>query len=60
MRFFVKSKNIINQSQLLERRIDDLENKYDESFKEIFSIIRNMLIPQEKSKKPIGFIWPEN
>ena len=39
----------------LARKLDALENKYDEQFKVVFEAIRQIFAPPEKPKRQIGF-----
>ena len=61
MRLFTKLRKAINQAQILESRLDDLEERYDDQFKVIFDAIRQIISPKPKNKRPIGFatVWPE-
>jgi hypothetical protein len=40
----------------LERKLIALENKYDEQFKVVFEAIRQLMLPPEKPRRPIGFV----
>jgi hypothetical protein len=55
MRTFVKLRNILASQKVLVRRLDDLEKKYDKHFQVVFDAIRQLMSPQEKPKRPIGF-----
>jgi hypothetical protein len=39
----------------LERKLHDLENKYDKQFKVVFDAIRALMKEDAKPKRPIGF-----
>jgi hypothetical protein len=45
---------IINYSELKDK-IEELENTYDENFRIVFQLIKNMLHEEEKPKEQIGF-----
>jgi DNA-binding PadR family transcriptional regulator len=55
MRAFVKLRQMLASHKDLERRLDALEERYDEQFKVVFNAIRALMEPPEKSRKPIGF-----
>ncbi len=55
MRTFVRLREMLASNAELARRLDALENKYDEQFKVVFEAIRRILAPPEKPKRPIGF-----
>ncbi len=60
MRAFVRMKEMINANGPLSRKIKALEKKYDGQFKVVFDAIQQLMIPPEKHKHPIGFVWPKN
>lgn len=39
----------------LQRKIEDMEKKYDSQFKVVFDAIRQLMTPPEKPKRKIGF-----
>jgi hypothetical protein len=43
----------------LERKLTDLEQKYDEQFKIVFEVINQLMTPPEKPRKKIGFVVKE-
>jgi len=55
MRTFVRLRRLLASHAELERRLDDLEKKYDKTFKVVFDAIRELMEPPEKPKKRIGF-----
>ena len=55
IRTFVKLREILLTNKELREKIEKMEKKYDEKFKVIFEVIKNLLKKEEKSKKPIGF-----
>ena len=55
MRTFVKLREILGSNELLRRKIESMERKYDEQFKAVFEVLGKMLAEPEKSKKPFGF-----
>jgi len=40
----------------LKRKIEDIEEKYDEQFRIVFEAIRQLLEEDQKPKKKIGYI----
>lgn len=60
MRAFVHLKQLISSNEKLAKKIAALEKKYDDRFKVVFDAIRQLMIPPEKEKRPIGFAsWPK-
>jgi len=55
MRTFAKLREIISQHKDLARRLDELEKKYDAQFKVVFDAIRQLMMPPEPKRRPIGF-----
>ena len=55
VRAFVNLRQMISAHKDLERRLDALEERYDDQFKVIFDAIRALMEPTEKARKPIGF-----
>lgn len=59
MRAFVKLREIISTNKELAHKLVLLEQKvekHDDEIKVIFDAIRQLMIPQEKANKRIGFI----
>lgn len=55
MRAFVRIRQMLSAHKDLERRLDALEERYDEQFKVVFDAIRALMEPPEKPRKKIGF-----
>jgi hypothetical protein len=55
MRTFVRLRQILAAHADLQRRLDELEDKYDSKFKVVFEAIRQLMQPPEKPRKCIGF-----
>jgi hypothetical protein len=55
MRTFVKLRQILATNDLLRRKIESMERKYDEQFSVIFDVLKKMLAEPEKPKEPFGF-----
>ncbi len=55
MRAFVRLRQVLSSHKELERRLNVLEERYDEQFKVVFDAIRALMKPPEKPKKKIGF-----
>ncbi len=55
MRTFVKLRKLLASQKELVRRLDELEKKYDKHFQVVFDAIRQLMLPPEKPKRPIGF-----
>jgi hypothetical protein len=55
MRAFVRLRQMLASNATLERRLKELEKKYDAQFKVVFDAIRQLMAPPEKVPKKIGF-----
>jgi len=55
MRAFVRLRQMLATNANLERRLSDLEKKYDAQFKVVFDAIRQLMTAPEKPPKKIGF-----
>ncbi len=55
MRTFVKLRQMLATNDLLRRKIESMERKYDENFQQVFAVLKNMLADEAKPKKQIGY-----
>jgi len=55
MRAFVRLRQLLASHEDLARRLDELEQKYDEQFKVVFEAIRQLMAPPTRSQRQIGF-----
>jgi hypothetical protein len=55
VRAFIRLRHMQRQHGDLVRRLDDLEAKYDASFKDVFDAIRALMQPPSTLRRPIGF-----
>ena len=56
MRVFIRLKKMALSYKALQKRIDDIESKYNKQFKGVFDAIRQLLEPAKKEgNKAIGF-----
>lgn len=55
MRTFVQLRRLMDTNRDLARKIEALENKYDEQFAVVFEAIKQLIAPPAPSKKQIGF-----
>ena len=55
MRIFSQFKQMLAGHRDLEKKIEAMEEKYDEQFRVVFEAIRQLLKEDEKPKKRIGF-----
>lgn len=58
MRAFVKLRQMLSTHKDLEYKLEELERKFethDKQIKSIFEAIRQLMLPPEKPKHPIGF-----
>jgi hypothetical protein len=55
MRTFVRLRRLAATREDLARKIEDLEEKYDEQFRVVFDALRELMAAPEPSDRPIGF-----
>lgn len=55
MRAFVRLRRMLESNAELSRRLDALERKYDGPFRAVFDAIRELMAPERKVTKRIGF-----
>jgi phage regulator Rha-like protein len=56
MRTFTRLREMLLTHKDLQRKIEDMEKKYDQQFKIVFDAIKQLITHEEpKKKKPIGF-----
>jgi len=54
MRTFMKLREILAGNELLRRKIESMERKYDEQFQHVFKVLAEMVIQDGKTKSQIG------
>jgi len=59
VRAFIKLRKILQSNKELSRKLNELERKYDAQFRVVFDAIRQLMLPPEPKRKPIGFINDE-
>ena len=55
MRAFVRLRQILGAHKALERKLEEMEMKYDEQFRVVFEAIRQLMTTPEPPRKKIGF-----
>ena len=61
MRAFVRLRQMLEGNKALAKKLDELEQEYDEQFRIVFDAIRQLMTPPDpKQKRPIGFIWDDD
>lgn len=55
IRAFVQLRKLAIQNSEIIHRIDEMEKKYDEQFKEVFAALRYLINPPEKERRKIGY-----
>lgn len=55
MRVFVRLREMIKTHKDLWKKIQEMEQKYDQQFKSVFDTFRQLLIQEEKPKRRMGF-----
>ncbi len=56
IRTFIKLKEFLATNKQLREKIESMERKYDKKLKEVFDVLKKLLIQEEKPKKRMGFI----
>lgn len=59
VRAFIKLREAVASHKELTRRIDEMEDKYDDQFKLVFDAIRRLMTPPEPKRRKIGFLVQE-
>ncbi len=59
MRTFTKIRHMISASEELKREVEELRKQSDERFQIVFEVLDQLLNPEDKSKKEIGFTVKE-
>ena len=55
MRAFVRLRQLLASHEDLARRLDELEQKYDEQFKVVFEAIWQLMVPPTRTQRQIEF-----
>ena len=55
MRAFIQMRRMISSYKILERKINELENKYDKNFSVIFEALKQLIRQESEPRKRIGF-----
>lgn len=59
MRAFVRLRRMVNEQAELARKLDALEERYDDQFKVVFDALRELMAPSEETEgRRIGFGQP--
>ena len=59
IRAFVRLRHMLVNHKELWRKIEEMEQKYDEQFAQVFKVLKELLIQEEKPERQIGFQQPE-
>ncbi len=55
MRAFIQMRRLIVSYKDLEKKINELENKYDKNFSIVFEALKQLIRQESEPRKPIGF-----
>jgi len=55
MRAFAKIREMILSYRELQKKINEMEQKYDKNFSAVFEALRELITPPEKPRRWIGF-----
>lgn len=56
IRTFTKLRELLITNKQLREKIENMERKYDKKLREVFEVLKSLLIQEEKPKRQIGFI----
>ncbi len=56
MRTFVQMRRVLTEHAELASKLNALERKYDENFRDVFEAIRQLMTRPVEKKRPIGFV----
>lgn len=60
IRTFVRLRRMLDGNDKLRKKLEELEQKYDDQFSAVFKVIRQLMEPVPKKTRPIGFVsWPK-
>lgn len=55
IRTFIRLRELLGTHKKLQRKMDSMEKKYDEQFKTVFELMRELMSPSARTKREIGF-----
>ena len=55
IRTFTKLREMISENETLRRKLETLEQQYDEQFKTVFDALHRILAEDDQPKREIGF-----
>mgnify|MGYP001612402608 CR=1 FL=1 len=55
IRTFTQLRELLSTHKDLREKIENMEKKYDKQLREIFEVIKYLLVEETKPKEPIGF-----
>ena len=55
IRTFTKLRELLATNKELREKIESMERKYDKKLREVFDVLKSLLIQEEKPKKETGF-----
>ena len=55
MRAFVKLRKLLRTNDELNRKLEEIEKKYDKQFKIVFQVLQQLMVKPVKKRKEIGF-----
>jgi len=55
MRAFIQMRRMISNYKILERKINELENKYDKNFSVVFEALKQLIRQESEPRKRIGY-----
>ena len=59
IRTFINLRHLLVNYEEIWRKIEAMERKYDKQFSQVFKVLKQLLIEEEKPRRQIGFKSPE-
>jgi hypothetical protein len=60
IRNFIRLRELLSTHKDLKEKIEAMEAKYDERLKEVFEVLKRLVIQEETSRESIGFKLDKN
>ncbi len=59
VRTFIKLRELLATNEQLQRKIMEMEQRYDQKLKEVFSVLKLLIAEDQKSESEMGFKYKE-
>jgi hypothetical protein len=55
IRTFTHLRELLATNEQLRKKIEEMEKKYDSKLKQVFEVLKQLLVQEEQPRRPIGF-----